>query len=122
MPNVPRADVPSRESDEVLVRRTLQQFRAAYDALDAEAAREAWPGVDSVALQRAFDGLHSQHLTFDTCDVRVSGALGTATCRGSARYVPRIGSREPRVESRTWTFVLRRSGDAWRIDSTRVEQ
>src|SRR6185503_2429042 len=68
------------------------------------------PVVDDSALARAFDGLESQSLTFNACDVRVSGDAATATCQGSARYVPKVGSREPRVESRVWNFTLRRNG------------
>jgi hypothetical protein len=116
-----RADVAS-PPDEELVRRTLQQYRAAYETLDARSAQAVWPGVDSDALQRAFDGLQSQRLTFDDCQVQVRGAAGTAVCRGTARYVPKVGSRDPRVEPRVWSFSLRKAGDQWRIDSARTER
>ena len=75
-----------------------------------------------MALARAFDGLESQTLTFDACDVRVRGDLATATCQGSARYVPKIGSREPRVEPRVWNFTLHKGGGDWTIDSARAQR
>ena len=75
--------------------------------LDAEAARAVWPSVDARALARAFDSLTSQELAFDTA-VRDRGEAATAKCRGSATYTPKIGSREPRLESRQWTFQLRK--------------
>jgi hypothetical protein len=115
-------DVSSRPRDEDLVRGVLQQYRLAYEHLDARSAAVVWPRVDAEALQRAFAGLASQRLTFDQCDVRVGAGVGTAVCHGSTRYVPRIGSREPRVEPRVWTFALQKVGDAWRINSARAEQ
>ena len=81
-----------------------------------------WPVVNERALARAFDGLESQHLTFDTCEVQLNGDLAAAICRGTARYVAKIGSREPRVEPRLWNFTLRRSGADWKIESARAER
>jgi len=111
-----------RPRDEDLVRGTLQQYRSAYENLDARSAQAVWPRVDGVALQRAFDGLQSQRLTFDDCQVQVRGTIGSAVCHGSARYVPKVGSREPRVEPRVWTFGLRKSGEDWQIDTARAER
>src|SRR5206468_9310976 len=96
----PRA--PVRPSDDQLVRTALQRYRVAYEELDARSAQAVWPSVDAAALNRAFGGLQSQRLNFDDCDVRLQGGVATATCRGSARYVPRVGSRETRVEPHVW--------------------
>ena len=108
--------------DRALVGQTLQRYRSAYEGLDAGSAQAVWPAVNQAALARAFDGLQSQTLTFDTCDVRVRGDAATATCRGSARYVPKIGSREPRVEPRVWNFTLHKDGGEWMIDNARAER
>lgn len=108
--------------DDDLVREALQQYRLAYDQLDVRSAQAVWPSVDSAALQRAFDGLESQRLTFDDCQVQVRGASGEVVCRGSARYVPKIGSREPRVEPRIWRFGMRKSGNSWQIATARAER
>ena len=105
-----------------LVKQTLQRYRNAYEGLDARKAQAVWPAVNQAALARAFDGLESQSLTFDACDVRVRGELATATCQGSARYVPKIGSREPRTEKRVWNFSLHKAGDDWKIESARAER
>jgi hypothetical protein len=113
---------PVRAADEELVRRALQHYRLAYESLDARSARTVWPGVNEEALQRAFDGLVSQQLTFSNCNVQVSGSTGAAVCRGSARYVPKVGSRDPRVETRVWNFSLRKAGDDWQIESARTER
>ena len=113
---------PSRvESDDAQIARALQQYRSAYEHLDAEQARLVWPGVNEPALARAFAGLDSQALTFDACRTQVHGDGAVATCEGRMRYVPRIGSRDPRIEPRTWTFVLKRAGADWKIDTARTE-
>jgi tetratricopeptide (TPR) repeat protein len=120
------APAPTRTIDTVdeigLVRQTLQRYRVAYDGLDAQSAQAVYPAVNQAALARAFDGLESQTLTFDACDVQLRGDAAIATCRGSARYVPKIGSREPRIEPRTWNFTLRKAGTEWKIDSARAER
>jgi hypothetical protein len=100
----------------------LQRYRTAYDGLDARSAQAVWPAVNQVALARAFDGLLSQSLTFEACDVKLRGEVATATCRGSARYVTKVGSRDPRVESRVWNFTLHKTGSDWQIDSARAER
>jgi len=118
-PIPPRVEVVD---DRALVQQTLQRYRSAYEGLDAQSAHAVWPAVNQVALARAFNGLESQTLTFDACDVRVRGEAATATCQGTARYVPKVGSREPRTEPRIWNFTLRKSGTDWTIDSARAER
>lgn len=113
---------PRVESDDAQIARVLQQYRVAYGALDASRARAIWPAVNEAALARAFDSLASQTLTFDACRTQLSGDAAVATCAGTARYVPKIGSRDPRVEPRTWTFILRRSAQGWMIDTARAER
>jgi len=123
--DVPRPSLPAPsrvDSDETQIARALQQYRLAYEALDAKRAQDVWPEVNETALARAFDSLESQTLTFDACRTQLHGDAAVATCQGTARYVPKIGSREPRVEPRTWTFVMRRTGAEWKIDSARAER
>ena len=116
------AAAPQAPDDEALIRRVLVRYQAAYDRLDAQSARAVWPSVNERALARAFDELDSQRITFDACDIRPAGEAATATCRGTARYVARVGSREPRVEPRVWTFALRKVGSDWTIDAARTER
>jgi tetratricopeptide (TPR) repeat protein len=118
----PSAPVEMSVNDSQLVKETLQHYRVAYEGLDARRAQAVWPAVNQAALARAFDGLQSQSLTFDACDVRVRGEMATATCQGSARYVPKIGSREPRTEKRVWNFSLHKAGDDWKIQSARADR
>jgi len=117
---VPPIPAPSDEGN--LVKQTLQRYRSAYEGLDARSAQAVWPAVNEAALARAFDGLASQSLTFEACDVRLRSEAATATCHGSARYVTKIGSRDPHVEPRIWNFTLRKAGGEWKIDSARTER
>jgi len=118
------APVPEivRPDESVLITRTLQRYRAGYDQLDADLVQAVYPAVDRSPLSRAFKDLASQSLVFDACDVAIRGTLANATCRGTASYVPRIGSPDPRIERRVWTFTLRRGEDDWTIESARTSR
>jgi hypothetical protein len=78
-----------------------------------------WPTVNSRALASAFDQLQEQSFAFEDCAINVNGVLAEAVCRGSARFVPSVGSRNPRIEPRRWTFHFVRAGTGWRME--RVE-
>jgi hypothetical protein len=78
--------------------------------------------VNEGALAAAFAGLESQNVTFDACEIDVRGATANASCRGRARYVVKVGSREPRTEPRSWQIALRRTGEDWVIDSVRTSR
>ena len=112
--------VPS-VSEETLVRSMLEQYRGAYERLDASAARQVWPSLDERRLARAFATLKSQTLDFEDCRIDVGGAQGVAYCRGRTTYVGRVGKREPETQDRRWTFQIRKTGDSWAIDSVRSE-
>jgi hypothetical protein len=107
-------------NDQKLVERALQRYRSAYDGLDAQSAHAVYPAVNEAALARAFDGLVSQSLVFDACEVQLLGGSATATCRGTARYVAKVGKREPVSEPRLWSFTLRKGPDDWIIEKARV--
>jgi hypothetical protein len=109
--------------DRLLVTQTLQRYRVAYDKLDAQSAQAVWPSVNQAALARAFEALESQTLSFETCVIQLqTRGTATATCRGSARYVPKIGNRDPHTESRVWSFNLRKEGTDWTIDRALVSR
>jgi hypothetical protein len=108
--------------DATQVRALLQKYQAAYERLDAGLVHAVWPGVNEAALARAFGGLESQALTFKTCDVQLRGTTANVVCTGTTRYVPKIGSREPRVETLAWNFTLRKKATDWEIETARAER
>lgn len=95
----------------------VARYRLAFSALDAAAAKAVWPTVDERSLARAFRQLESQELTFAECQTEMAstGTQGKVTCRGSVRFVPRIGGRAERVELRRWEFVVSRFASEWRL-------
>jgi len=123
-PEVARAPtptpVPDRASDTtVAVENALDRYRLAFNTLDAAALKSVWPTVDARALARAFGQLRSQEITFADCQMTPNSTdshVGV-TCRGSIRFVPRIGRRVERVEPRRWQFVLRQLGGEWRLET-----
>jgi hypothetical protein len=120
VPAVVPALLVSNPDDRVLVDQTLQRYRRAYNKLDARSAQAVYPAVNENALARAFDNLESQMLSFDSCDVDLQGRYAAVTCHGSSRYVPKIGNHEPRIESRVWSFTLRKDEDDWKIENARA--
>jgi hypothetical protein len=113
------AAVSPAAADRAVVNRVLAEFRRLYSELDANAVIRVWPTVDERALGRAFEQLAEQTLEFTTCRTTLSGARAVATCVGSARYVPRAGNRRPRLESRQWTFALKKENGWWWIESVK---
>ena len=95
----------------------LNRYRAAFNDLDVEAARSVWPAADIKGLGRAFDGLLEQQLSFDDCAITLRGDRAVANCRGTATYVPKVGRRNPRVETRQWHFEVQRYASGWLIES-----
>lgn len=96
------------------IRTTLARYEAAYSGLNVSAARAVWPAVDQRALARAFDGLASQRVALDTCDVAVNGSTARATCSGSAEWTPKVGGGQRR-QNRHWAFELANAGGTWQI-------
>jgi hypothetical protein len=99
---------------DVAVRRTLARYEAAYSNLDVSAARAVWPTVDQRALARAFDGLASQRISLNDCDVVVTGATARATCSGAATWTAKVGGQQG-TQARRWSFELKDAGGSWQI-------
>ena len=122
VPVTPAIPVIPANKDERLIEQALQRYRSAYEGLDAQSAHAVYPAVNEAALARAFDGLVSQSLVFDACDIQLLGGSATATCRGTASYVAKVGKREPVSEPRLWSFTLRKEAEDWTIEKARTER
>ncbi|MCA1560527.1 MAG: helix-turn-helix domain-containing protein [Acidobacteria bacterium] len=109
-----RVDAAPSVDPRTAVRAALQRYEAAYSDLDARAARAVWPAVDERALARAFDGLASQRVSLEECDVVVNGSRARATCSGRAAWIPKVGGGE-RTASRRWAFELKSADGGWQI-------
>jgi hypothetical protein len=102
--------------DNSAIRDVIGRYRRAFNSLDAKAAHQVWPTVNQSTLDRAFGQLQEQNLSFDRCTIAVKGVVAQANCSGSARYIPRIGSRSAQTAQRQWSFSLRKADEgAWLI-------
>ena len=111
------APAPSkREVDTHAIEALLGRYRNGYNSLSASSVSAVWPTVDEKNLAKAFERIEDQHVSFDSCEIEIGGVAAEAACRGTARYVPKVGNRTPRDEARRWRFNLRRASDGWVID------
>ncbi len=108
-----------RESDRRDIDATLSAYARGYTGLNAAAVRRVWPTVNEEELANAFEQLASQDIVFSGCAIDVRGLHASATCRGTARYVPRVGNRSAVEVLRVWQFSLRKRVDTWVIESVR---
>jgi hypothetical protein len=111
----PAAAAAVVDSNRSGVQNAISRYQKAFSALDVNEAREIWPTVNERNLSRAFDRLEEQEVSFDGCQIDVNDARAEARCNGTARYVPRVGSRTARVDRRQWRFSLVKVRDEWLI-------
>jgi hypothetical protein len=98
----------------------LNRYRDAFNALDPAAAKAVWPSADTKGLGKAFDRLQEQQMVLDRCNISVIGARAVASCEGTLRYVPSVGSRSSRVQRGRWDFTLHEVGDDWTIETVKA--
>lgn len=110
------AGPPGRELETRAIENVLNRYRNAFNRLDAGAASLVWPTVNEKTLARAFERLEDQNVLFESCQIEIGAVLAEAACSGSARYVPKVGSRTPKEEARRWRFSLRKASGGWLID------
>jgi hypothetical protein len=120
VPEITTAAPPAIVAPTAAIESVLKNYAHAFSARNVGAAKSVWPGVDERALARAFDGLQEQRLELERCEISVEGSTAIATCVGTARYRPKVGTRSMRSERRAWTFHVGYRGDAWVIDDVEV--
>lgn len=101
--------------DKAAIDRVLGTYQESYSALDAKMVSTIWRGLDTRGLQRAFDGLNSQRMSFEHCDVIVEDDKARASCTGVLDYVRKIGQSNPLQKRLSWNFDLQRADDRWLI-------
>ncbi len=106
--------------DRDAIAKTIGAYAQGYTSLDARAVKRVWPTVNADALGGAFDQLESQRVVFSGCMVAVRDLHASATCRGTATYVPKVGAQERVSASHEWRFTLRKLVNTWVIDSASI--
>ena len=103
------------------IRDVLGRYRSAFNALDAKAAQQVWPTVNPRTLDRAFGQLQEQNVSFEKCTIEVKALIAAASCNGTTRFVPKVGSRSAQAGPRQWNFILRKaSSGGWQIQEVQA--
>jgi len=106
--------------DPANVQRVVNQYARAFGALDAAQVKAVWPSADERAVRRAFDGLRSQDVAVESCDITINAPNAVATCDVATSYVPKVGSKNARRERRQWVFYLFEDNEQWAIQEVRL--
>jgi hypothetical protein len=106
--------------DPANVQRVVNQYARAFAALDAAQVKAVWPSADERAVRRAFDGLRSQDVAVESCDITINAPNAVATCDVATSYVPKVGSKNARRERRQWVFYLVEDNEQWAIQEIRL--
>ncbi len=113
----PTAPAPRVEPPTAAIQSVLNRYASAFNTLDASGAKSIWPSVNERNLARAFGSLEEQQFDLGACAITVTSPKAVASCSGTARYMPKVGNRNMRTESRQWTFRLEARGETWSIAS-----
>jgi hypothetical protein len=97
--------------DKSAIDRVLDTYQQSYTALDAAMVSTIWRGLDTRGLQRAFDALDSQRMSFEHCDVTIADDKARASCTGVLDYVRKFGNANPLQKRLSWNFDLQRTDD-----------
>jgi Protein kinase domain/Divergent InlB B-repeat domain len=131
MPSVPEIDrdgkpsagapPPARATPESIakddIKKLLDEYRAAWERLDAEGIKRLYPGASVPGLRRAFGQYKSLEYTYTGAPefIDVDPALGTATVKVGAKLSPVYkGPKEP-PQTLTNLFKLVRHDGTWTI-------
>jgi hypothetical protein len=103
-------------SDVAAIEIALARYRAAYEAMDVHLVGAVWPRANRNTLARAFSGLESQRLIFDSCSIDVRDTTATAICSGTALYLPKVGGQGVVERNLEWRFDLEKNDLGWFIE------
>jgi hypothetical protein len=115
-----RTETPAGGGDTRAIQMVISRYQTAFNDRNASIAKSVWPSLDERKLEKAFDQLDEQEITFNVCTFELSGAQAAAACQGQARYVRKVGSRTERVEPRRWEFKLTNTPQGWTIGTVQT--
>ncbi len=121
LPPAPRATVANATDDTTQVWRTLQRYRAAYEALDAKAMAAVYPDLNVASMQDRFDQFskmsYDLRIAVDGVVIAADGQTATVNASETIRPVTKVGKADPQIL--TTLFTLKKAGGAWTIQSIR---
>lgn len=121
--NAPGPPTAGISDDASQVMRTLQRYKAGYEALDAKAIAAVYPTVNVANLQSALNQLsklsYDVKLHLDGIVVTPDGQTASVTASETFRSTPKIGSASP--QTGTAVFTMRKAAGAWLIQSVKSD-
>ena len=115
-PALPRA---SAQNEESAIRETLQRYRAAYEGLSPDAVKTVYPAINVAGLAGVFKDYVSLKMTIDIEKVQIAQDGRTATVTASVTNIPIVKVGKATTSQRKTTYVLRKTGTSWSIESIR---
>ncbi len=110
-PSLPPAQ--SETAARQAIRGVLDEYRAAFERLNADALKAVQPGVDYDAMKKTFTSVTGYTVRIDLKEVSVDGDTGTASCLVTYNPTPKPAGKLKPVAT---LFHLRRTGDVWLIE------
>jgi hypothetical protein len=105
--------VQSEAAARQAIRGVLDEYRAAFEKLNADALRAVQPGVDYENMKKIFATVTGYTVRLDVKDVVVKGDVAQARCVVTYNPVPKPSVKIKPVPT---VFHLRRSGELWLIE------
>jgi ketosteroid isomerase-like protein len=105
-------------ADRQAIEQLLNQYVAAYNALDASAVARLVPSVPSAQLQRTFAEYASFKLALTGIQLNLQGDTATVTGTRRIDVTVKRGNQTLHQENAA-VFTLRRAGSAWTIESVK---
>jgi hypothetical protein len=105
------------------VLRTLQRYKAAYEARDAKAVAAVYPSVEVARLQAAFNEFstwsYDLRLAPDGVVIAADGLSASVTASETTRLTAKVGGKDQ--QTGTAVFTMRKSGGAWTIQGIKSD-
>ncbi len=110
-PSLPpvQSEIAARQA----IRGVLDEYRAAFEKLNADALKAVQPGVDYDGIKKTFASVTGYTVRIDVKEVSVKGDTGTASCLVTYNPVPKPAGKLQPIAT---VFHLRRTGDVWLIE------
>jgi hypothetical protein len=107
-----------RTLDVSAIEQVLNQYVAAFNALDADALARLLPGRSASQWKSDFADVASYHMALSGTRIDIQGDSATVVCTRQIEQVSRRASKRSQTDAAT-TIKLRRAGPSWVIESLR---
>jgi hypothetical protein len=110
----PPVPVQSEAAARQAIRGVLDEYRQAFESLNADALRAVQPGVDHAQMKAAFASVTAYAVKMQVQSITVSGSTATATALVKYEPKPKPAGKIRPIPT---VFRLKRAGEVWLIES-----